>query len=167
MLINNRRIYINLTCGLEVIPSLAEQHVFKVIRIQSSLIESKSWNKIFYSLDDDLLFHLALGYICIIFDGSCNKTSKVVRIAIPVIKKILEKMWLDKELTAIEKISSDYLKKIYKSLKKDTKRKLRYYKKFLLTDKIYLFGFSVPTKDGNFEYFKKIVKKHLIKNSND
>jgi len=151
------RIYINLTTGLDKV--LSFKSVYKIIRIQSSLIESKSWDKIFYSLDDDLLFHLALGYKCIICDGSTNGTSKVIRIGIPVIKRILEKIWFNQSLVHYGVISYDYLKNIYNSLSESTKNKLKYYRKFLFTDKIKLTGLPFKGIDGNDEYFRLIAKR--------
>ena len=139
----SKRIYLNLTAGLEFILrnkiELTSEVVF--VRLRSSHIEQKAWNKFFYAFPDDLLLHLALGYECIILDASANRggRSKIVRIGVPVAKYILSRIWFGKEVIP-KRIGKDYLERIYRMLRKDTKAKLKYYRSFLMTDEVKLTG---------------------------
>jgi len=71
----------------------------RIVRIQSSHIERKAWNRIFEQLNDELLFYLAIGQECQIIEGVKKPTSsKVVNTAIPVINYILYRVWFKKIL---------------------------------------------------------------------
>lgn len=158
----NIRYYINLTAGLEHLfnKNLEVDNVV-FIHILSSHIEQKAWNKFFYLLPDDLLLHLALGYCCIILDSSSNRKgiSKVIKIGIPVMKFVLNKIWFDKLCYKDKRIDKDYLMQIYKKLGQDTKQKLRYYKRFLRNDEIYLEGKGMfLLKEDCEDIIKKFLK---------
>jgi len=140
------RYYINLTAGLEHLFSNSIKTYSNIVfvRIQSSHIEQKAWGKLFYALPDDLLLNLAMGTKCIILDASsnCGGNSKVLRIGIPVIKYILNRLWFGVEFKP-KNMDSKYLERVYRMLNKETKQKLRYFKKFLKTKEIKLEGIGL------------------------
>ncbi len=147
--------FYNLTNGLENAPIKNHPHF---IRIQSSHIEGNHWNQLFYKLSDELLFYLAIGEECIIVDGSPHPLkSKIATKAIPVISYVLNRIWFGQK-NSYPPYPDEYLNTIYRSLKPNVKKKLKYYRKFLLTDRINLHCFiSRTTKDGQYEWFKKLI----------
>jgi len=159
------RVYINLTTGLELLPLLKDFNPV-IIRIESSHIESKAWDKIFSRLDADLLFHLALGYRCYIVDASNKERgSKVLRIGIPVIKYVLTRIWFKKELETpeVRKLGLDYLRRIFRSLGKDTRNKLKYYRVFLETDAVDIRGIGVLVNpERSKEYYAEMARRILL-----
>jgi len=149
--------FYNLTNGLENAPLKAQPHF---IRIQSSHIEGKAWNQLFYQLSDELLFYLAIGEECCIIDGSTKPLkSALTTKGIPIILYILNKVWLHQKISC-SPFSDDYLNSIYRSLKSGTKKRLKYYRKFLLTKKIRLKCFIYHTKrDGQYGWFKEKIQQ--------
>ena len=59
--------YLNLTNGLEYLDEVKD---FKLIRIQSSLCESKCWDRLIKDLDYNFLFDLAQGKMVQVYDAS-------------------------------------------------------------------------------------------------
>jgi len=137
--------YLNLTLGLDFYERYKKFNP-TIIRIQSSHIERKVYNKIFYGLDNDLLYHLAMGDLCFIVDGSSNSSSKVIRIGIPVIEYVLNRIWFKQEIK-MTGFDINWFRKIYRELEKDTRAKLKYFRNYLQKDKIQLYGISLKTKD--------------------
>ena len=117
-----QKIFINLSAGL-----LQKEHIGEIIRIQSSHLESHSFDRLFYGLSDSLLYHLANGFHCCVIDCSSNSVGKVIKRGIPIIKAILEWRWLKIEK---HKLGKDYFKRIKISLSRQTKNKIDYFKKF-------------------------------------
>lgn len=68
--------FINLTNGLEALPVLAEQapHL-NFVRIQSSKCEANDFYGILADLDHNLLFRLASGCECVIYDYGSRRTA--------------------------------------------------------------------------------------------
>lgn len=149
--------FYNLTNGLEIADIKKYPHF---TRIQSSHIEGKAWNHLFEQLSDELLFYLAIGEECVIVDASTKPLrSSIARIGIPVIIYVLSRIWL-KEKPKLEMFDVKYLEKIYRSLNRSTRNKLKYYRKFLLTNKIRLNCFVGFTKrDGKYNFFKKRIQE--------
>ena len=167
---NKIKKYINLTNGVEYLNELDLKNV-NFIRINSTYIEQKHYDLLFSRLSDDLLLHLALGYQCQIYDTSCHGFSLIYRVGIPIIKYFLTKVWLDKEMPLYFSTRSgkhficnnpEWLNQIWKSLKKSTRKKLKYYKMFLNTEEIKLEEISKYTeKDGNYPYFKLLILEKI------
>ncbi len=131
--------YYNLSAGLM---ALKNKHNPRFIRIQSSHLESHAWDRLFYGLSDDLLYNLAIGIPCRIIDCTSNGTGKVIKTGIPAIRYILWRIWYDR-ITAQPPISPAYCNEIYRQLSRQTKRKLRYYKKHLQCPVVFLAGKSI------------------------
>lgn len=151
-----KKIYLNLTTGIE---KIEEYPTARITRIQSSHIESKAYNYLLYGLSDDLLFSLATGHECIIIDGSSNRSSKVIRIFIPVFSYIINRLWFRRFIYP-HKMNKEFLEKIYKSLSRKTKKKIRYFSKFINTNSIDLKGVSFKTfHDGDYGFYSKLFRK--------
>jgi len=148
--------FYNLTNGLEMVDIKKEPHF---VRIQSSHIETQAWNQLFNQLSDELLFYLAIGEECCIVEGSHNpRHSMLARVGIPVILYVLYRIWFN-EIRSFPLLERRYLEKIYRSLHRSTKTKLKYYRKFLLTNEINLTCYIFITKkDGKYEWFREKIK---------
>lgn len=147
-------VYLNLTNGIEAIGFFPNS---RFIRIQSSHCESKAYNTLLMQLSDDFLFNLSQGRRIIIIDGGVNqKYPKAIRQGIEVVLDCLNYAWFD------EPILDESYRQIWGSLDQVTKTRLRYYKKLLNTDRLYLLplGFET-TKDGNYAYYADKLKKNL------
>ena len=128
--------FINLSAGLY-------QNIYngEIIRIQSSHLESHSFDNFFYLLPDNLLYSLAIGNECIIVDCSSNSTGKVIKRGIPIIKAVLNKIWFGNDSDF--GLGRAYKNRIYSSLSIKTRNKLKYYKKHLKNNIVNLLGISV------------------------
>lgn len=152
------RLYINLTAGLAYYEYYKlENNNVVFCHLQSSHLESKSYNRFFYSLPDDLLLHLALGYNCIIIDCSSNNRgkSKIIRIGIPLIRFVLRKRWFN-NLVYENGLDKKWLHKVLNNLERHTKRKLDYYRNFIITKDIKL--------KGIYKFIEKEDRDLIIKN---
>jgi len=175
------RHFINLTNGIEAIPSINDN--FSFIRIQSTTIEQHNYYKLFADLDHNLLMWLVLGTECRVYDFGTNRPlSKTIYIGLPIIEYCLNKYWLDYEMEHVcvgRKFSHNIKKyvedKIYKRLfiyhdeillpaKIPLTTKFKYYRKYIPTGikKIKLIGCSSSTKwDSNTNFYKRILKENL------
>lgn len=166
------RKFVNLTNGIEAIPSL--DHSWEICRIQSTTIEKENWPLLFADLDHNLLFRLAIGEECIIYDfGAGRKNTKVVYIGIPLIAALLERAWFDRvpylwdQKYNVEKQYKSACKRVLEradnKIAQHAKRKLGYYKRYLsVKDRsIKLFGVSKETShDGDIDYYRNIVSNY-------
>jgi len=130
--------YLNLTAGLSVKEKYPDA---RIVYIRSSHLESHAFNNLFYTLSDDLLYHLACGERCRIIDCTSNRCSKVIKTGIPLIKFVLAKYWFNREERP-RKFSWEFLVRVISSLDKKTTAKLKGYKRFLNTDEVKLEGIS-------------------------
>lgn len=156
--------YINLTNGIEAI----EKHNLKdyrFIRIQSTSCEQKRWDYILLTLSDDFLINLALGNKCFVYDfGANKKCPRAIYQGLEFIKLVLYKRWFDRDYdfeicTNMNRDKKYYIGKM-RNLDRGTKRKVDYFKKFLMTDKLNIETiFSSTDKDNNNEYYFNILKK--------
>lgn len=158
------KVYLNLTNGIEFLENkLMHTRVYDFIRIQSTACEQKRWDFILQDLDYGFLMDIALGYNVYVVDFGANKeTSRAVYQGIEFIKYVLNRRWLNN--ITIPKVRgndcANYFDECYRNLDKRTLKKLDYFKKFLLTETINLYGQSQSTsKDGDYEYYKNILKE--------
>ena len=174
--------FLNLSNGTEAITEIKAP--FSFIRIQSTTLERKDYIKLFLDLDHNFLLHLALGYHCIVHDrGTNRKNSKVISRGIPIIEYVLNRYWYGieekcwfKQRNGVSFLDeTGYASSIYDFLfvydsnteKQKVKTKLKYYKKFLNSDRVHLQGESVSTKnDGNYPYFFELLKTNYNANIN-
>lgn len=159
--------YINLTNGIDYIDELSKcKFIYKFVRIESTACEQHLWDKVIHELDYNFLLDLALGYNVVVYDTSVHKdTSRAIYQGLEFIKFVLNLVWFNKKIEI--KIHdnnhmncTNYFMEEYKKLKDSTIKKIKYVKKFLNTDKIFLIGASKHTKfDGNYEHYKnKLIK---------
>jgi len=150
-----KKVYLNLTNGLEFIKNYPDAHF---IRIQSSHCESQAYNTMLMQLDSDFLMRLAIGdEITIIDAGENRKWPKALRTGVLVITYILERIWFDRRIECYP-ISKETLNRIFESLDDNTRIKLKYFKKFLLIDKVNICIEGHNTKnDGKYEYYKEML----------
>ena len=157
------KFFINLTAGLDLVPEYKRLPV-SFVRNQSTLLEQGEYEKFTQELDNNFLMFLAMGYRCCIIDCTSrglHKASRACWQGIPWIIYCLERAWFDRE-SKFKYGMHIHFKKKYDSLKKSTRKKLKYFKKFLLTNKIDLVYICEPTtNDGNDVHFKKIVEKYF------
>jgi hypothetical protein len=174
---NNQNIkhFVNLTNGIEKIPQLSN---FSFIRIQSTTLERKNYYKLFADLDNNFLMWLALGKECIVYDFGTNRPlSKTIYLGLPIIEYCLNKFWFNYEQNKVfvgknyKTECKQYIEKeiyqkyfVYHSEKKLEAKiwlsiKLKYYKKYLIGNKINLKGISSSTThDSDITFFKNILK---------
>lgn len=153
--------FINLTTGIERYKELTQQGITpNFLRIQSTHGEAQNFTAIMEYLDANLLMNLAIGNECIIYDAGSrrdNGCSRVIWQLIPFIQYSLTKLWFQKKnvvaynIVGNKKLDvTEYYERKFKELPKLTKKRLRYYRKFLLTDKIELHGvYWKSISDGN------------------
>jgi len=166
--------FLNLTNGLEF-----EVKNPNFIRIQSTTLERKDYLKLLLDLDHNFLMWLALGYKCNVYDCGTNKPfSKTIYSGIEIIRYCLNREWygiIPKDVKRIKRNGeqttediSGYYNSIYENLfvydnnksKEKLKRKLRYYKRYLNSDQVHLFGISKSTyNDGKIDYYSLLAKR--------
>lgn len=159
--------YLNLTNGLEYLDEVED---YKLIRIQSSLCEQKCWDKLIQELDYNFLFDLAQGKLVQIYDTSRNKKeSRALYQGVEFIRYVLLRRWFNIESTEIQAVVKEhtvtqYFETEYKKLSKNTKKKLDYVKKFVNSNGIHITRVCKKSLyDGQYEYFKRILKQKSIK----
>jgi hypothetical protein len=151
--------FINLTTGIEIYPKLLEQGIEpQFIRIQSSHGENKDFIGVLESLDNNLLMNIALGNKCIIYDAGSRKSngcSRVIWQLIPFIEYTLNRIWYNNEYVKAFNGNMDvttFYKTKFNEIPKKLRRKISYYKKFLMTDKpIIETYYWLSTTDGNMD----------------
>lgn len=156
--------FINLTAGLEHIPDFKSLD-FQFIRIQSTHCEQKHWEKILQDLDNNFLMKLAIGRKCCVFDFTSRKSkknkSRAIWQGLAWIEYVLYRVWFGREIK-LKFGMHMYFREQYKTLSDCTKRKLKYYRKFLRLDNIRLGHICDATdNDGKCEFYQEIVRKYL------
>ena len=132
--------YINLTQGLEQYIRSPDND-YRFCYLKSSHIESRSFNKFIMSVPADILLNLALGNKVIIFDVTSNGKSKITDIGVRLINVMLDYFWFNVPFPR-DKWFDTYLN-CYKKLDKQSKKHIRYYRKFILTNTVNLFGHKI------------------------
>lgn len=144
-------VYLNLTNGIEAVDYFPDS---RFVRIQSSHCESKAYNRLLQELSADFLLNLAQGSRVVIIDGGVNqKYPKAIRTGIRVIMECLNRAWFKQQ------IADPFYQGVWNSLDKSTKRRLRYYQKFLNTNRLHLLALGFETRnDGNYRYYARKLK---------
>jgi hypothetical protein len=99
----NERHFINLTNGIEALPVLPlHPSQINFLRLQSTHLEKKDFERLLRELDNNLLMNLALGNTCYVYDyGSRKKNpadhlyghSRLLWMGIPFIRMVLNRIW--------------------------------------------------------------------------
>ncbi len=155
-----QKIFINLTNGIESLPFLEKENI-NFIRIQSSHCERQKYNQILDSIDYNFLMYLAMGYECVVYDFSANsEVPKAVYTGLEWIKYVCNRRWFGREEVVVvkDKIVNEFYQLQYSKIEYKTKRKIDYFKKFVLTNELKIRTITAETKyDNNIDYYKKII----------
>lgn len=157
----NALIYLNLTNGIEY---LKQFNNVRYIRIQSTACEQKRWEYILSQISDDFLLNLAIGKMIIVFDTSARKeVSRALYQGLEFIKWVIYKEWFDIDYKADVKgyNCQQYFEEQYRTIDKTIKKKYKYFRKFLLCDRINLeYICKQSGLDGNYEEYATILKMY-------
>lgn len=117
------QIYYNLTQCLQIKNFNEARWVY----FRSSWIETMNYKGLLWSVPDEILAYLSQGETVTIIDASIKKRGKVERIFIPVLKCLLERIWINKTNTIY---CNEHLKKALSVLKEDNSlnTKFRFWK---------------------------------------
>ena len=152
--------FINLTNGIEALNTYNFEEV-AFIRIQSCLCESKQWEKILWDVDYHFLMCLALGYQCYLYDYSHHKRMpRAFYQGIPWIQYTLNRIWFNREIDILVKgyNCKKYFTKCYTTLSKPVKQRLKYFRKFLNTNKLNInLIYGQTDHDGQYDYFRNLL----------
>lgn len=140
------RHYVNLTNGLEALPALSAlvpAHELRFTRMQSSHAESSAYDKLLSEVDHDLLWSLACGHTCYLYDfASRNPRRGVSRaqfLGAEFVKWALAYLWFGKDsplVPACVLVRNKNLVRFWRDdvlpykIGKDTKKRIRYYAPF-------------------------------------
>jgi len=155
-------IYINLTAGIEALINFAPYSIdLRFVRFQSTLLEQGHHEKFLADIDYDFLLNLAIGNQCVVYDFTSRwgdkRPSRAIWMGLPLIDYTLNRCWFGKEIEC-ERRMDKHFKTVYSSLSKRTKNKFRYFKKFLLTDRLYYSYKCEPTNnDGDTDFYRGIL----------
>ncbi|GAB4816209.1 hypothetical protein N2152v2_003255 [Parachlorella kessleri] len=177
--------FVNLTNGLEVLPQLQRLGLpVSFVRIQSTACEQQLFEKLLAELDSDLLLYLALGHCCLVYDlGSRNKKRGAPRAlwyGLEFVKYALTRL-LTHARSAPSRVwlpgspppeaflrgyrVTDAFEGRVRSLGKSTKKRLRYFAKYMLPGglpAIRLYGvYRATHHDDDFQYYRTIAQGAL------
>jgi len=149
-----------LTNGIEIMPD----GDCSFIRIRSTDCERKRYRRILEDVDHNLLMHLALGHHCIVYDCGCiSKESRAVYWGFRWIRYAVEMVWFGHSnmLPGPKKLWDRYLARIEAGPDDSLMVKLRYYRRFLKTDKLNLeFKCKKARRDGEKKWYKEALHGH-------
>jgi hypothetical protein len=152
--------FVNLTNGIEAIPTINGEYGF--IRIQSTACEQKRWDFIVQELDYSFLMALALGQHVVIYDFGANKrVPRAVYQGVSFVQYVLNRRWFGRETKALVRgnDSTRYFAEMYDRLEERTLKKLDYFKKFLLVDRLSIELVTESTdKDGDYSYYRGVLE---------
>jgi hypothetical protein len=140
------RHYVNLTNGLEALPgltALVPAGELRFTRMQSSHAEASAYDKLLAELDHDLLWSLAAGHTCYLYDfASRNPRRGVSRaqfLGVEFAKWALAYLWFGKDSARVPGcvlVRGKNLVRFWRDdvlpfkIAKDTKKRIRYYAPF-------------------------------------
>jgi hypothetical protein len=140
--------FVNLTTGIERYKQLNDgTRNVQFLRIQSTHGEGKHFNMVLDQLDNNFLMNLALGKRCIVYDAGSRRSdgrSRVVWQLIPYIEFVLRRLWFDDYQSnmvitpnaTIRLNVTEEFDKYFRLLTKKQRVRLKYFRKFLITDSI-------------------------------
>ncbi len=154
--------FINLSNGIQAIKDYQLEN-YRFIRLQSTACEQKRWGYIIENISDEFLLRLALGEKCTIFDYS-NKRQipRSIWQGLEWVKFALCFNWFCEIYQPIGRVSSsqNYFLSQYQRLPRRITTKLRYYRKYLKTQKLYVYAVTTKTSnDGNYIFYSKCLTK--------
>lgn len=162
--------YINLTNGIEALPTLPDG--FRFVRIQSTVLEQKLWDRLIQDLDYDFLLNVAIGNECVIYDyGARKPIPRVVYQGVEFIKYVLHKRWLNEEYLTdcnrsngehIRKDCNSYFESCYRNLENRTKKKLDYFKPYVYGVVDIKTVTDTTIHDGDKQFYRNTLLKEVV-----
>lgn len=171
-----RRHFLNLSNGIEaagVVSRLVGLEEVRVTRIQSSHCEAGAYDGILWSLGAELLFSLATGYECYVYDfGSRDSTRGVPRalfLGVQFATWALTYLWFDRILDCMpvrgKNVAVYWRDQVMPyQIEKKTKKMIRYYRPFaqsLAQSDVRIRGIygAVTKLDGRMQEYTELVSK--------
>lgn len=153
--------YINLTNGIEAIPTLGTP--FRFIRIQSTMCEQNLWDQVLMGLDNDFLMNVALGNECIVYDfGHKKPVSRAVFQGLEFIQYALHRRWANEVYHAkiwrhegqpYGKDCTEWFASCYQKLERKTRHRLDFFLPYFC-GKIHINAVCDATEhDGDREWY--------------
>eukprot|EP00890_Picochlorum_soloecismus_P001048 jgi/Picsp_1/1944/NSC_05410-R1_protein len=168
---------VNLTNGIEALPMLKKLGIRPYFsRLQSTHCEQNHFDLLVDSLDSTLLFSLALGNCCLMYDfGSRNKkrgAPRAIWYGLEFVRYALSKLWRCEEIAPaylrghdVSRVFDQHIENLGKSRLK----KLKYYRQYvglggkesMCKDRaVQLYGVYFPTvHDTDAAYYREIAHK--------
>lgn len=158
--------FINLTTGLEWMDILDIGLFHGFVRLQSSHLETKQFERFLQEFDNNILMLLALGKTVCIWDCTSRKmkgnASRACWQGVSWVNYALDRAWFKRESIYAFGMHVCFKEK-YSQLSRPTLKRLKYFRKFLQTDEINLgYECKVSDHDGDYEYFQGVVKEKMI-----
>ena len=167
--------FVNLKNGIEAVPELRGLDLeVNFLRVQSTLCEVGDMEKVILELDASFLLAAALGYSCLVYDyGSRDKkrgTPRAIWYGLEFIRYALNKTWFGKSdrlpILRGKQVESLFSGKL-SSMSKSTKKKLKYYRKFLPPEVLALDNpavrlvgvFKVTKHDDDEKFYADLVRE--------
>lgn len=167
--------YVNLTNGLEALPSLQTSGAaWSFSRLRSTTIEREKWDAFLGEAPDDMLMRLALGWRCVVHDcGTMRPLSKTLFFGVPLIRYVLERTWARVVPERVSLVGprggpapdgAARLDAIYCGLAHDTLGRVRYYARYWTGGAVDLVGDGRATEhDGDVAYYAGLARSLLGK----
>jgi hypothetical protein len=153
--------YLNLTNGIEAWPLLPPGAAWGFLRLQSTACEQKRWDFLLQDLDADFLMSLALGVRCVVWDFSRRKAvPRSLYQGAEWVRYALNRAWLGRviEPTVRGNPCGGYFAAVHRRLEPRTRRRLAYFRRFLLADAIRLEARPGRTvHDGDDEHYRRLL----------
>lgn len=148
--------FLNLTNGIEAwIPNC------HYLRIASTDLEQKNYDRVLGELSYDFLMYAATGYICNIYDFSSHKPfSRALYQGVPFIDYCLHRCWREEiKETYVKKCKvTDYFSTVYAQISKTSLRQMEYVKRFYTDTPIIIVSKGGKTVfDGNYDHYKRYL----------
>ena len=165
---NKTVIYLNLTNGIEAL-YLSDIRDPRFLRIQSTACEQKRWDFILQDLDYDFLMSLALGNHVVVYDYSRRKkVSRAIWQGLKWVEYVLNRIWFDRHITVVlERNSMDvtkYFDEQYNKISERTKVKLKYFRKFLMTERLNLdFVTGTTLHDSDNGFYRRVLERSKMR----
>ena len=183
--LNSRlRHFINLTNGIEVVPTLIANGVkeaeINYVRIQSTHCESRNYISILENIDTNLLMNLARGNICLLYDYGSRGTGKLIgeddeKFGIPRaywlgvewIRHALADIWNLPESCVERRYvrgynSVSHFNEQVQLIPKTLRRKLKYYRPYLVTEHLHLYPIYKRTiHDSNKQFHVDLLTETM------
>lgn len=162
--------FLNLTTGLEWIPILDLDLFHGFVRLQSSHLENKQFERFLQEFDNNVLMLLALGKTVFIWDCTSRKLkgedSRACWQGISWINYVLDRAWFNHEGIYAFGMHICFREK-YAHLSRPTLKRLKYYRRFLQTNEIHLgYECKVSDHDGDNDYYGRLVHAFIQSHNN-